>query len=105
MLWLYSIFHLVFLDVGHDFMRRRSYTDLVFITWTHLNSGLRKVDFQGYLFSHEYVWVPCFGKQGFEDVQLRAREGSAFPTLLPRSGWTSKHTLSETISICPVKLL
>jgi len=54
---------------------------------THLNSGLGKVDFQSYLLSHKYVWVACFGEQGFQNVQLGACECSALPTLLPRSGY------------------
>lgn len=50
----------------------------------YLDSGLRQVDLEGHLLPHEDVRIARFGKQRLKDVQLRACEGGALPTLLTR---------------------
>lgn len=34
----------------------------------YLYSGLRKVDLQGHLLAHEYIRIPRFGEQRFQNV-------------------------------------
>lgn len=53
---------------------------------SHLHSGLRQVDLQRHLLPHEDVRVARLGEQRLQDVELRPREGGAFPALLPRVG-------------------
>lgn len=49
----------------------------------HLDSGLRQVDLERHLLPHEDVRVAGFGEQSLQDVELGAREGGAFTSLLP----------------------
>lgn len=62
----------------------------------YLNTRFWKVDFQGYFFAHEYIWVTCFLEQGLHHVQLRASESSSFSSLLPWvSCWIWRHLVTH----------
>lgn len=52
---------------------------------SHLNPGLRQIDFQGHLLTGVHIWVLGLGKQGLQLLQLAPGEGGPLPPLLSRS--------------------
>ena len=53
----------------------------------YLDPGLRKVNFEGHLLSHEDVWVARLGEQRLKNIQLRPGESRPLPTLFPGVTW------------------